>query len=363
MPVRRRISIAMRFSSLRLGAWAALSVVASALLAGSGCRGPEIHTSAHSPEVTETLMPPVPESRELLARTSPRIGEDAIEAGDVLEVTIAARLSAEDIASFPSRVTAEGFLPLPEVGPVFVKGLTLPGAEWAIRQASIVRGLYRDPLVTMIRRTSQPHRVTVLGCVTDAGTYSLPPGSRDVLSAIRAAGGLTDDAGTDVEIMLPKASRAAISNPAVPVSLFACPSEQSSPRTLQIQLMADHGDGIANRPLPHGAIVWVKPRAKWTVEVLGLVHRPGTFEFSPDEDFRLLDAIALAEGSRGPDVNGALIVRRQTEDATPLILHADLRKAIQDPQDNPRLMPGDIIHIEQAPRRPFGQFFRLPWTI
>ena len=46
-------------------------------------------------------------------------------------------------------------------------------------------------------------RVTVVGAVKKPGVYEIPRGSSDLLAAIVTAGGLADDAGTEVEIRSP----------------------------------------------------------------------------------------------------------------------------------------------------------------
>ena len=65
------------------------------------------------------------------------VSSERIHPGDVLDISIAAGLGADAVTEFPLRVSDDGYLPLPEIGPVFVAGLELSGAEHAIAAAAV----------------------------------------------------------------------------------------------------------------------------------------------------------------------------------------------------------------------------------
>lgn len=342
-------------------------------MAGPGCSAPDDYTTDHLAEDFRAMVP-VPEDRAMVptpeepAATLPvapnPIAEEVIESGDVLQVTIAAGLAAEDIVTVPTRVNDQGFLSLPEIGPIFVLGLGLPDAESAIRRAAMARSLYRDPLVTVVKKTSRPHLVTVLGAVICPGTYPLPGGARDIVSALHAAGGLAEEASDEVELTFPLSQGQSSRNLPNRTAHLAESNGSRFARTFEIQLTAYEAGDIPRQPLPHGAVIRVKSRKKVSIQVLGLVERPGPIEFSADEEFRLLDAIRQAEGIKNPNANRAVIERDLPDQVAPVLIQADLRQASLDSTENPRLMPGDIITVEERPLPSFWRFFQsLPWAL
>ena len=103
------------------------------------------------------------------------------------------------------RVSEDGAVTVPLVGPIQLAGLRLTGAEEAIRAESVRRGVYRDPHVSVLIKERRANRVTVVGEVEEPSTYELPTASSDLLAALVAAGGFTEDADTVVEIRRPLA--------------------------------------------------------------------------------------------------------------------------------------------------------------
>ncbi len=252
---------------------------------------------------------------------------------------------------------------LPEIGPVAVRGLNLAEAGQTIKRAGIVRGLYRDPVVTVIRKASRTHRVTVLGAVINAGTHPMPSGSRDVFSAIRAAGGLSDEAGTEIEVRLPDTRLSSRRETVAAANHGAESKNHSATKIFRIPLSSENAD-VPNLELPNGAVVVVKPRPQLSVEVLGFVRHPQLVKFSTGEDFRLWDAITRANGMAVPTANRAVIFRQSPDQAAQIIIEADLNLARNDQRENLRLAPGDVIQIEETPRHPFWDFLkRTSWTV
>jgi len=363
MPIRRLDRFALRPQWFHQGAMLGFGIALIALTIAVGCGGPEIYKASHLPDHIQAVDPIDAEPREVFKVGPASITEDLIDFGDVLEVTIAAGLASEDIATIPARVNDQGFLTLPEIGPLVVRGLNLAEAEQTIRRASIVRRLYRDPVVTVIRKSSRPHHVTVLGAVRNAGTYPMPSAARDVLSAIRAAGGLTDEAGSEIEVRIPDTRSPSHQETVAAANHWAESENHSATRTIRISLSSRNAD-VPNLELPDGAVVVVKPRPQSCVEVLGLVRHPQLVKFSAGEDFRLWDAITRADGMAVPTANRAVIFRQTPDQSAPIIIQADLNLARNDQKENLRLAPGDVIHVEETPRSPFWKFLkRFPWTV
>ena len=134
---------------------------------------------------------------------------DLVYPGDVLEITVATGIEEQTPQNWPLRVADDGQINLPLVGPVRVAGLTLTEAEQEIRRLSVQREIYREPHVVVLMKQRRMIRVRVVGAVESPGVYDVPAAGSDLLAALVAAGGLSEKAGTWVEIRHPNASATA----------------------------------------------------------------------------------------------------------------------------------------------------------
>ncbi len=344
-------------ATVRPSGWRAwfLLVLGWALLSVAGCAttGAMYRASELPPELQ---APPVenPQTVDLskLALTPP--SSERIDRGDVIEVTITAGLGKEDTFTFPVRIDDEGRADIPFVGRIPLAGLELEDAESAIAAACIRQQLYRDPHVTVTMKQQRMNRVMVIGAVKEPGIYSLPRASSDLLGAIVAAGGLAEDAGTEVEIRQPQRT-----TPPAPVAgsstegqtVPAGYSAPSSPpaRVIRVDLVAAAKAGEGGYYVDDGAVVMVERRDPQPIHVLGLVNKPGRYDFPVAEELRLLDAIALAGGAASPVADKVFIIRRLPNSSEPVLIRASIRKAKRDGRENLRLMPGDVVSVEQTP--------------
>lgn len=98
--------------------------------------------------------------------------------------------------------------------------------------------------------------------------------------------------------------------------------------------------------------------------VLGLVSKPGNFEYPPHEDYNLIEAIGFA-GGLNPDLapRYATVYRLGAEGEIRHI-RVDIRKAAQSQNENVpsgmrvRIKPGDIVAVEDSPRTRTNKFLR-----
>src|SRR5690606_28767172 len=127
-------------------------------------------------------------------------GSSKLAAGDLLHVTVASGLETET-TSKPARVDDNGSINVPLVGLVQVAGLDEQQAAELVRTAAIERGIYRDPQVTVQIAERAMNHITVLGAVAEPGTHQIPRSSSNLIAAIAAAGGFTEEAGTEVEVL------------------------------------------------------------------------------------------------------------------------------------------------------------------
>ena len=137
---------------------------------------------------------------QLASLGSPIQSEFHIHSGDMLDVTVSDLIGENQYYPVPTRVLEDGTVRLPLVGAVTLAGLSIPGAEQAIFATYSSQGMLKKPQVTVALRETRKVRVYVLGAVNKPGQYELNATEADLLSALVSSGGLTQDAGTVVEL-------------------------------------------------------------------------------------------------------------------------------------------------------------------
>ncbi|MFH1921999.1 MAG: polysaccharide biosynthesis/export family protein [Planctomycetota bacterium] len=334
-------------------------VLAAALvlvLACAGCAGQRHYRARKCP--AELQAPPVYNAQivDLSRFSGPPVSSERIGRGDVLEVSLAAGLDADAISRFPARVSDDGQAFLPEIGSLPLAGLELPGAEQMIAAACVHRGLYLQPQVTVTMKRQRMNRITVVGAVKEPGIYELPRESSYVTGAIVTAEGLAEDAGTMVEIRRP-----------APESRLAAErrtfSEQSG-----VQLVGDTRDhpqqrvdlvcldlanevlqGPASNYLDDGTVIRVERRHPDPVQVIGLVHKPGQYDFPVNHELRVFGAVAMAGGLSQKMADKVYVIRNSPDGQGTVMIEVSLRAAKRVVEENFLLAPGDIVSVEQTP--------------
>ena len=289
---------------------------------------------------------------------------DIIGEGDVIEVSISAGLSSNDTTTFPVRVAENGTAQLPIIGPVNLKGADLEEAEAIIMGVCVDKGLYRSPHVTVTMKRPKMNYVTVLGAVEKPGTYKLRANQSDVLQAIVAAGSLSEDAGTFVQIRQPgvdgfKAQgRSMIAsqpgdqkdgqNGLIQQASNELQAQTSGASAVRINLASAAVENPNALKLQDGGVIMVERRDPKPIHVLGLVRKPDRYEFPISEDLRLLDAIALASGTNNPFADKVFIIRNNPAGGEPILIEGSIKKAKRNGKADLRLSPGDIVTVERT---------------
>lgn len=282
---------------------------------------------------------------------------------DLLEVTVVTGLAGDAAEPVRVRVDERGYAETPYVGPVRVAGLEPATAGAAIASAAVQRGIYRRPQVQVVLSEQATNRVTVLGAVTAPGPHEIPRSGCDVLTAIAAAGGFSEEAGTVVEVLrydtgLAESVADADASPSAleespgdglrQVSFDAPPLARgmAPPRTERIDLAE-----LAMRPpqqqlLSDRDVLVVRPKEKRFVHVSGLVHQPNQFELSDDHDVRVLDAVAMAGGITTPVADKVIVIRNVQGQTEPVVARVSLSRAKRDGSENLILQAGDLVSVE-----------------
>lgn len=315
--------------------------------------------------------------------TSPGASESILAPGDLLSLTVATGRKDEEINPVLARVADDGTVDVPVIGPVPVAGLEAFEASKNIASLGIQRGMYRHPLVTVEIKSKAVNRVTVLGAVKEPGVHELPRAGSDLVSALAAAGGLNEEAGTIVEIVRqPKYGLA--SHEQTPTGADGeiqlagyTPSPGgrhpqakpgwSAPQTIRIDLASAAPLVNPDYRLSDRDLVRVVARPKEVIHVAGLVHKPGQFELPLDQDVHLLDAIAMAGGRNSPVADKVFVIRQVENQTEPLVIQASIANAKQIGLENLRLQAGDSVSVEQTPStavvEAVSKFFRLTFGV
>jgi hypothetical protein len=159
-----------------------------------------------------------------------------------------------------------------------------------------------------------------------------------LVSAVAFAGGmlsLAEGCAARETFLSPKDLSSDLQPPSVETAHDADPASRHS-----VKLTSGNGNDeprrLAETDSPPGRFVVVS----------GEVRKPGEFMFPEGRDFRVLEAVARAEGIPNKVVDTVIVCRKQKgRDERALIL-VSIRKATRSEVENIRLMPGDIVSVE-----------------
>ena len=180
-------------------------------------------------------------------------------------------------------VEADGSFTFPLIGRVSVGGRTLRDIEQLLRQ-ELAKGYLNRPQVSVMVEQYRSQRVFVVGEVRTPGTYALT-GDMSLIELIARAGSTTDNAGGQVLIVRPRATRD-VQGPVLP-------DQTADADVIEIEVEAlQTGRRTQNARLQHNDTV-VVTRAE-RVYVIGQVKNPGAYPFKSGTT--VLQALALAGG-------------------------------------------------------------------
>jgi polysaccharide biosynthesis/export protein len=320
----------------------------SLLACATGCVQ-SMYSAANLPP--QYLAPPPKSAQHLdLSVLSGRNGNsEFIGAGDTVEVSIATGVESGPTPKWMLRVSDQGMLDVPLVGPVPIQGIAATDAESRIRDESIRRGVYISPKVTVVVAQPRTFRITIAGAVNEPGTYELPASGCDVLAALAKAKGLSVDADTSVEVRHPASGLNVLAANEVPDvnGVVQASSQSGYGESLRLDISQPQAIAPSKLQLHDGSVVMVLRQPKRRVNVDGLVKTPKSIDMP--EDLTLLDAVAQAGGTTLTIADRVQIVRRVDHQSNPVVISASLRKARNGMSDNLLLAPGDIVSVEETP--------------
>jgi polysaccharide biosynthesis/export protein len=270
----------------------------------------------------------------------------------VLDVTMINDFAKLTTTTTPVRVADDGTAVIPLVGKVSVGGMEIERAEQTINAESVARGVFRSSTITLTMKQCRMQKVTVTGAVTKPGTHELPRGSTSLMAALLAAEGLTKDAGSEVEIRRTDSRRArqAIEQQSAALDGSISPAAYEQPAQLEVirvDLKAAAAGAVKIPDLHDGDVVHVAKRTLLPVYVIGLVSKPGSFAYPPNQELRVLDALSLAGGCSNLAAEEILVIRRLPGAKEPARIGVSLHAA-KNGRDNMVLAPGDTVSVERT---------------
>lgn len=226
------------------------------------------------------------------------------------------------------RVGSEGTIRLPMLKQrIKAAGLMPSELENAIGEALKSEDIFVDPIVTVSLVESRSRPINVVGAVKMPLTFQAT-GLTTLLDAISRAGGLSDDAGS--EILVSKAQDGADGKPVVLT------------RRIPVQGLIDLADPELNVRLEGGEEIRVPDAGK--VYVVGNIKQPGSFPIKDGTETTVLKALAMSQGLMPFATKNAYIYRQEANGGKNEI-PIELTKIMERKAPDVPLLANDILYI------------------
>ena len=235
----------------------------------------------------------------ILARTQMNSdpGDYLLGEGDLLRISV---FEAKELDT-TVRVSSRGFVTLPLIETVEVKGLTAIEAEENI-ETMYKKRFIKNPHVSIFVEEHISQRITLVGQFKNPGTYDYPTKQR-LLDSIAMGGGLSDKAGQMVQIR--KSRRV-----------------QGQPDTIMVDLdqLIRKGNVQQNIEINGGDVIFIPEAGVFFVD--GAVKRPGAYAIK--HRTVLQEALVEAGGVESWAVKDKIKLVRMAENGERKIIDLDL---------------------------------------
>jgi len=307
-----------------MAAVAGFLCLAGLVCGAGGCasKGPEATTDVGAllgrQEQNEQEIKALNERLFAAVSQAPQYEDYTLGPGDLLEVTV---FEAEELNS-EVRVSSRGYVTLPLLGTVEVKGLSSRQAEERIE------GLYRqrylrDPHVGVFVREQMSGRITLLGAVEKPGTYDYPARQRP-LDVLALAGGLGEKAGRMAQVTRRNEE-----------------GERTETFLVDLDELIKEGKGELNLEIEGGDVVFV-PEAG-IVYVDGAVRKPGSYPIQ--EGMTVQEAIVAAGGFGSTADEGSIKLVRHVGEGKREVVELSFKDPRKSPQEL-KVEDRDVVFVE-----------------
>jgi polysaccharide export outer membrane protein len=222
------------------------------------------------------------------------------------------------------RVSEQGQISLPLIGEIDVRGVTVLGLEKKLREA--YDPYIHNPQVGVLVREYR-QRVSVIGSVQKPGVFELS-GPKTVIGMLAMAGGVTDQAGMQVQIY--RQGPNGRENYLIDLAVLASNAALINAKTDPLITMSVQSGDIINIPLAG------------TFFVDGAVKRPGSYPLG--RRYSLMQALTAAGGVDRDFYSADLtIFRKKASGIEPISI--DLNEVVAGSTGDPQIEADDVILV------------------
>ena len=259
----------------------------------------------------------------LAAQEPAPAGDYAVGPRDLLEIRV---LELPEL-NVERRVADSGVVDLPVLGALPVSGMTAQEIRSRIEQELLAKYVNRANVSVVIKEFANKP-VSVLGAVMKPGSLSIS-GRWTLMTAITAAGGLTDKAGSRILVLRR--------------------SENGLSDTLEIRTedLFRSATELWNIPIQPADVINVIPRTSITVFCLGEVKTPGAVPFDSEDRLTLLSVIARA-GGLSDRASKTIRVKRRGPDGKDIEKVVDFKRIVAGDDPDLPIEPNDVIVVKES---------------
>jgi polysaccharide biosynthesis/export protein len=253
-----------------------------------------------------------------------------IGVGDLIDLSLFTSPATLPEFTEKARVGSDGTIHLPLLGAMHVAGSSVEGAESAISNLYLERGIYKQVQVNLVVvEYGVQHSISISGEVQKPGIYPMN-GPMHLVDAIAVAGGVTSRTGQHIAIEHADSS--------VPTQVVQVQNGASAP---------------GQNPSLSGGDKVIVERAG-VVYVVGDVNKPGGYVMDNTGNLSVLQALALAGGAAPTAaLNSCKLIRTTPKGREESSLH--LKKILTSQMADPYLQADDIIFVPASAAKTVGK--------
>jgi polysaccharide biosynthesis/export protein len=244
------------------------------------------------------------------------------------------------------RVSDTGDITFPLIpGKIQAVGQTAFQLEEKLERLLIENGLVSHPQVSVFLKEQNSQPVSIVGAVAHPMVYQVIRPTT-LLEVLTAAGGITDDAAS--EVIITRAAPAARSG-MEPASAPEDPPNGPQTITIRLQDLLESGDPVFNVPVYGGDVVTVPHAGIVYVMGSGVAQQGGYVMQNHGEQITVLKAVALAHGLTGfskPD--NAVIMRLNPVTGQKDAIPVHIKQIENRKMDDVALKSNDILYIPDS---------------
>lgn len=226
-----------------------------------------------------------------------------------------------------TRLDNDGFITLPLIGRFKVLGLTVRGAESKIQNAYYPRYFSAAPSAAIKIVTYRTYQVRITGAVKEPGVYDLRRDEMSVSSLLAKAKGVKDEGAGIIRLV---------------------PADATDKSKVSLLPVKDMDVPYVDAMIEPGMTVDVEQLPRRKITVMGLVRKPGVYDYPVDVEYNLGQAIGLGGGQiTDADPQRATIYRIDDKGN---LLHVTFAVGGSDSIEygNVMLKPGDIVILQPS---------------